>query len=48
MGLPGEVTAVKRDECPAGVITEGAGMRRSSLQRVALEAGAGPVWLHGP
>lgn len=30
------------------VIPEGAGMRCSSLQRVALETGAGPEWLHGP
>lgn len=28
---------MKRDEGPAGVVTEGAGMRRSSVQRVALE-----------
>lgn len=37
-----EVTAVKRDEGPAGVIPEGRGMRRASLLGVALEAGAGP------
>lgn len=37
-----EVTAVKRDEGPAGIIPEGRGMRRASLLGVALEAGAGP------
>lgn len=37
-----EVTAMKRDEGPAGVIPEGRGMRRGSLLGVALEAGAGP------
>lgn len=42
MGLPGEMRTVKGDARPAAVITEGAGMSRSSLQRVPLGTGAGP------
>lgn len=36
------ITAVKADKGSTGVITEGAGITRGSLQGVALEAGAGP------
>lgn len=36
------MTAVKGDKGSTGVLTEGTGIARGSLQGVALEAGAGP------